>query len=138
MSSDKFYAMFKWLYPGIGIKRWIGLGTFGVILVVIGTGYLSTEKFWVIQSLDALVLISGIIILILGVKRMLRSLIAAFVPSSKGTELVDIIYQRKQLSRGPKIVTVGGGAGLSVLLAGLKDYTSNISAIVTVADDGGS
>jgi len=136
--SDKFYAAFKWLYPGIGIKRWVGLSTFGVMLVVIGTGYLSTEKFWVIQALDAIVLISGIIILILGIKRMLRSLIAAFVPSSKGTELVDLIYQRKQLSRGPKIVTVGGGTGLSVLLSGLKEYTSNISAIVTVADDGGS
>ncbi len=135
---DKFYAMFKWLYPGIGIKRWIGLSALGVILLVIGTGYLSTEKFWVIQALDAIVVISGIIILILGIKRMLRSLIAAFVPSSKGTELVDIIYQRKQLSRGPKIVTVGGGTGLSVLLTGLKEYTSNISAIVTVADDGGS
>ncbi|MFH0763290.1 MAG: YvcK family protein [Candidatus Omnitrophota bacterium] len=136
--SSKFYALFKWLYPGIGIKRWVGLSAFGVILVVVGTGYLSTEKFWIIQALDAIVVISGIIILILGIKRMLRSLITAFIPSSKGTELVDILYQRKQLSRGPKIVTVGGGTGLAVLLSGLKEYTSNISAIVTVADDGGS
>ncbi|MDI6605752.1 MAG: YvcK family protein [Candidatus Omnitrophota bacterium] len=136
--SDKFYAMFKWLYPGIGIKRWVVLGTFGVILVVVGTGYLSTEEFWVIQTLDAIVIISGIIILILGIKRMLRSLIAVFMPSSRETELVDILYQRKQLSRGPKIVTVGGGTGLAVLLSGLKEYSSNISAIVTVADDGGS
>jgi uncharacterized cofD-like protein len=136
--SDKFYAFFKWLYPGIGIKRWVVLGTFGVILVVVGTGYLSTEEFWAIQTLDAIVVISGIIILILGIKRMLRSLIAAFMPSSRETELVDILYQRKQLSRGPKIVTVGGGTGLAVLLSGLKEYTSNISAIVTVADDGGS
>lgn len=136
--SDKFYAMFKWLYPGIGIKRWVALSTFGVILVVVGTGYLSTENFWVLQTLDAIVVISGIIILILGIKRMLRSLITAFIPSSRGTELVDILYQRKQLGRGPKIVTVGGGTGLAVLLSGLKEYTSNISAIVTVADDGGS
>ncbi|MFH0935682.1 MAG: YvcK family protein [Candidatus Omnitrophota bacterium] len=136
--SDKFYALFKWLYPGIGIKRWVVLSTFGVILVVVGTGYLSTEKFWVLQTLDAIAVISGIIILILGIKRMLRSLITAFVPSSRGTELVDILYQRKQLGRGPKIVTVGGGTGLAVLLSGLKEYTSNISAIVTVADDGGS
>ncbi|MBC8436460.1 MAG: YvcK family protein [Candidatus Omnitrophica bacterium] len=130
--------MFKWLYPGIGIKRWVALSTFGVILVVVGTGYLSTENFWVLQTLDAIVVISGIIILILGIKRMLRSLITAFIPSSRGTELVDILYQRKQLGRGPKIVTVGGGTGLAVLLSGLKEYTSNISAIVTVADDGGS
>jgi uncharacterized cofD-like protein len=69
---------------------------------------------------------------------MVRSFVAAFVPSSKDAELVDILYQKKQLGRGPKIVTVGGGTGLSVLLTGLKEYTSNISAIVTVADDGGS
>jgi len=69
---------------------------------------------------------------------MMRSFLTAFMPSSKGTELVDILYQRKQLGRGPKIVTIGGGTGLSVLLTGLKDYTSNITAIVTVADDGGS
>lgn len=41
------------------------------------------------------------------------------------------------LSKGPKIVVIGGGTGLSVLLRGLKKYTSNITAIVTVADDGG-
>ena len=49
-----------------------------------------------------------------------------------------MLYHRKQLGRGPKIVAVGGGTGLSVLLSGLKEYTSNITAIVTVADDGGS
>jgi len=61
-----------------------------------------------------------------------------FIPSSRDTELVDILYQKKHLSRGPRIVAVGGGTGLSVLLSGLKSYSSNISAIVTVADDGGS
>lgn len=47
------------------------------------------------------------------------------------------IYKERQLSRGPKIVAIGGGTGLSILLRGLKEYTSNITAIVTVADDGG-
>jgi uncharacterized cofD-like protein len=68
----------------------------------------------------------------------MRSFIAAFLPIAKGKELVDILYQRTQLGRGPKIVAVGGGTGLSVLLSGLKEYSSNITAIVTVADDGGS
>jgi uncharacterized cofD-like protein len=88
--------------------------------------------------LDAIVVFSGIIILILGIKRLMRSFIAAFMPSSKGSELVDILYQKKHLGRGPKLVAIGGGTGLSVLLTGLKEYTSNITAIVTVADDGGS
>jgi len=128
----------KWFYPGIGIKRWVGLSALGVILLILGTANLRSEEFWLIQILDALVVISGIIILILGVKRLMRSFIAIFVPSSRGTELIDILYQKKHLSRGARIVTVGGGTGLSVLLSGLKNYTSNISAVVTVADNGGS
>jgi uncharacterized cofD-like protein len=136
--NSKFKEMFKWLHPGIGIKRWIGLSAFGVILVVLSSSHLRIEEYWVIQVLDAVVLISGIILLILGIKHLMRSFITAFVPSSKGEELVDILYQRKQLGRGPKIVAIGGGTGLSVLLSGLKEYTSNITAIVTVADDGGS
>ena len=128
----------KWFYPGIGIKRWVGLSAFGVILLILGTANLRSEEFWLIQILDALIVVSGIIILILGIKRLMRSFITIFVPSSRGTELIDILYQKKQLSRGARIVTVGGGTGLSVLLSGLKNYTSNISAVVTVADNGGS
>ena len=131
-------VILKWFYPGIGIKRWVGLSAFGVVLLIIGTANLRAEQFWLIQLLDALVVISGIIILILGIKRMMRSFITAFAPSSRGTELVDHLYQKKHVSRGPRIVAVGGGTGLSVLLSGLKSYSSNISAIVTVADDGGS
>lgn len=138
MIEYKIKGIFKWLYPGIGIKRWIGLSTFGVLLVIIGTGYLRTEEYWAMQILDAIIVISGIIILILGIKRMMRSFIAAFMPASRDRELVDILYKKKQLSRGPRIVTIGGGTGLSVLLTGVKEYTSNISAIVTVADNGGS
>lgn len=135
---NKCKGVFKWLYPGIGIKRWIGLGAFGFLLVVIGSGHLRDEEFWIIKVLDVLIIVSGIIILILGVKRIIRSFVIAFIPSSKGTELVDILYHKSQLGRGPRIVVVGGGTGLSVLLTGLKEYTSNITAIVTVADDGGS
>ncbi len=138
MMQKKIQEIFKWLYPGIGIKRWIGLATLGVVLVVIGSSSLQADEFSVIKALDLITIISGIIILILSIKNMMRSFLTAFMPSSKGTELVDILYQRKQLGRGPKIVTIGGGTGLSVLLTGLKDYTSNITAIVTVADDGGS
>ncbi|MCK9432109.1 MAG: YvcK family protein [Candidatus Omnitrophica bacterium] len=128
----------KWFYPGIGIKRWVGLSAFGVILLLLGTADLRSEEFWLIQFLDAVIVTSGIIILILGVKRLMRSFINLLVPASRGTELIDILYQKKQLSRGPRIVTIGGGTGLSVLLSGLKNHTSNISAVVTVADNGGS
>jgi uncharacterized cofD-like protein len=134
----KARVVLKWFYPGIGIKRWISLSAFGVILIIIGSLRLRTEELWIVQALNAIVLISGIIILILGIKRMMRFFIREFGPSEKNVQLVDILYQKRQLARGPKVVTVGGGTGLSVILSGLKEYTYNITAIVTVADDGGS
>jgi len=134
----KVKGVFKWLSPGIGVKRWLALSFFGVILLVLGTGHLRGENFWFIQLLDAIVTLSGIIILILGIKRIMRSFMGAFAPAAGGSELLDLLYLKNQLSRGPRIVTIGGGTGLAVLLSGLKEYTSNISAVVTVADDGGS
>ncbi|MCX5702261.1 MAG: YvcK family protein [Candidatus Omnitrophica bacterium] len=134
----KARIVLKWFYPGIGIKRWISLSAFGVILIIIGSLGLRTEELRIVQALNAIVLISGIIILILGIKRLMRFFIREFGPSEKNVQLVDILYQKRQLARGPKVVTVGGGTGLSVILSGLKEYTYNITAIVTVADDGGS
>lgn len=128
----------KWLYPGIGIKRWMGLSAFGALLLIIGSSGLQSKAFFVIRLLDWCILLLGIIILIMGIKRLTQAFIAAVIPAARENELVDILYQRKQLARGPKIVAVGGGTGLSTLLTGLKEYTSNITAIVTVADDGGS
>lgn len=134
----RFKGLFKWLYPGIGIKRWIVMTIFGVVLIVVSSAYLRSEEYASLEILDTIILISGILVLTLSIKRIIRSFIAALVPSSKGTELIDILYHSKQLDRGPKIVALGGGTGLSMLLSGLKEYSSNITAIVTVADDGGS
>ncbi|MBM3246890.1 MAG: YvcK family protein [Candidatus Omnitrophica bacterium] len=134
----KIKDKFKWLYPGIGVKRWIGLSAFGVILLIIGSSHLRSEEYWIIQTLDTIMVISGIILLILGIKRLTRYFIGEFIPSAQGDELAGILYQKKQLGRGPKVVVIGGGHGLSVVLHGIKNYTSNINAIVTVADSGGS
>jgi uncharacterized cofD-like protein len=129
---------FMWFYPGIGIKRWIGLSAFGVALLIVGSGSLASGELFIIKVLDSVILVSGLVILVLGIKRLFSSLINAFLPATKQNDLVDILYHRKQLSRGPKIVAVGGGTGLAMLLSGLKEYSSNITAVVTVADDGGS
>ncbi|MFH2144734.1 MAG: gluconeogenesis factor YvcK family protein [Candidatus Omnitrophota bacterium] len=129
----------KWLYPGMRIKRWILLCALGIFFVVSGTIEAFGEfgrRYSLIPGL--LVLVIGIILLILGIKKMVKSLITIFMPIHKEKELVDIVYRKRQLSRGPKIVVIGGGTGLSVLLQGLKAYTSNLTAIVTVSDDGGS
>jgi len=135
---SKINTLLKWFYPGIGLKRWIGLSVFGVVILVFAAGRLRSDEFLGFQILDAVILFSGIIILILGVKRIMKSFISSFMPSSRDSEFFDIIYHNRQLNRGPKVAVVGGGTGLSVLLTGLKQFTSNISAIVTVADDGGS
>jgi uncharacterized cofD-like protein len=129
--------MFKWLYPGMRVKRWILLSAFGVLLVVFGSARFEPEPLMIVKVLYGIVVASGVILLVLGIKRMLRSFLMIFLPH-RDTAFIDLMYKKRQLERGPRIVTVGGGTGLSVILSGLKEYTSNITAIVTVADSGGS
>ena len=134
---NKFLVMFKWLYPGMRVKRWILLSAFGVLLVVFGSARFEPEPLMIVKVLYGIVVASGVILLVLGIKRMLRSFLMIFLPH-RDTAFIDLMYKKRQLERGPRIVTVGGGTGLSVILSGLKEYTSNITAIVTVADSGGS
>lgn len=133
----RFNWLFKWLSPGLGIKRWILFSGFGLFLIIWGVARFNSEEILLFKFLDLIVFIVGIIIIILGINRLIHSFIKLFLPTSeKG--LTEIMLQKRQLIRGPRIVAVGGGTGLSVILEGLKQYTSNISAIVTVADSGGS
>ncbi|UCD54826.1 MAG: YvcK family protein [Candidatus Omnitrophota bacterium] len=126
----------KWLYPGMFIKRWIFLTTLGIILVAMGFTMVISEKTPQNKTFAAVIIILGGLIVITGVSRIINSFVTVFLPERK--ELVDRIYQKRILEKGPRIVTIGGGTGLSTLLHGLKEYTSNITAIVTVGDDGGS
>ena len=139
---ERARRLVKWLYPGIGIKRWITVSVFGVALLIVGIirGFiLDKESILLLKLLDIILVFSGAFLLISGINRALRSFIIFFFPEmGKRKEFADIIYRRRQLERGPNIITIGGGTGLSVLLEGLREYTSNISAVVTVADDGGS
>ncbi len=84
-----------------------------------------------------IIIILGIVTVVTGIKRIIKSFITVFLPEREG-ELVDRVYLKRVLERGPRIAVIGGGTGLSTMLHGLKEYTSNITAIVTVADDGGS
>jgi uncharacterized cofD-like protein len=77
-------------------------------------------------------------IILLAIWKLNSSLLSAFVRPGRDESLVNILYNYRYLNRGPKIVAVGGGTGLSALLRGLKEYTGNLTAVVTVADDGGS
>jgi uncharacterized cofD-like protein len=79
----------------------------------------------------------GLVLIFWGQTRTVSSITEVFKPEGD-KELIDVLMAHRRLNRGPKIVVVGGGTGLSTLLRGLKVYSANITAIVTVADDGGS
>ncbi len=135
---------FKWLYPGLGIKRWITLCLLGIGLVtavaLVAVKTISQTSV-LLASLSMAILIFGIFLIYSAVKNMVRIFIRALMPAHRDGHLVDIVYQRRQnesLSRGPRVVALGGGTGLSALLSGIKLFTSNITAIVTVTDTGGS
>ena len=134
---------FKWLYPGIGIKRWVFLAAFGLsltIIVALSAIQTISRHNTLLASFALAALIFGIFLVYTAFKNILRTLVRALMPPSQN-DLASIVYEsrrRNTLSRGPRIVAVGGGTGLSMLLAGLKLYSSNVTAIVTVTDTGGS
>ncbi len=80
----------------------------------------------------------GIGLLLYSYVKLTQSVLGPFLPGNSTSSLVDVIHAFRLKGRGPRIVAIGGGTGLSSLLRGLKTYTSNLSVIVTVADDGGS
>ena len=128
---------FKWLYPGMRVKRWTFLTVFGVIMVSMGFVMVISEQTSRSKTFAAGIVIIGILAIVTGIKRIIKSFVTILLPQRE-EELVDKVYNKLILEKGPKIVVIGGGTGLSTLLHGLKEYTNNITAIVTVADDGGS
>lgn len=93
-------------------------------------------QFLVQPARPLVVLAVGLAIFLYGSWRLVRALIEPF--PVRNEPLVELIYQKRSLARGPRIAAIGGGTGLSTLLRGLKESSSNITAVVTVADDGGS
>lgn len=128
---------FKWLYPGIKIKRWVMMCVLGMIMLCVGSIDLIHPDYLSVRLIGGFTLFLGIIVIFVGLERTVKSFLSVFLPKEE-EKVLDLIYQKRQLAQGPKIVVIGGGTGLSTLLFGLKEHTSNITAIVTVADDGGS
>lgn len=142
----------RWFYPGLGVKRWLFIAVFGAILVVNGlTRYLTSEGIVipVNERIDGIVadffsptllapvfLIVGMIMVVIGIREWTQAIVAAMLPHGR-EPIVDALFEKRK-RHGYKVVVVGGGTGLSTLLRGLKRHTSNITAVVTVADDGGS
>jgi len=143
----------RWLTIGLGVKRWLVLLLAGITLLGLGLAYLLIDIYrdaplpgvfyyltlqFIPRLLRALLVGGlGIGLVALAVIKLSQSLLAPFMRAGN-IPIAEAVYQYRQRGRGPKIVAIGGGTGLSTLLRGLKTYTSNITAIVTVADDGGS
>jgi uncharacterized cofD-like protein len=140
----------KLLTPGIGIKRWLLLLTCGIALLILGFSVLF-RQFYPLQSVfyyatlqfipralrAGLFGLAGAVAIVLALVGLNKALLEPFGGTTT-ERVVNTVYQYRQRERGPKVVAIGGGHGLSTLLRGLKRYTSNVTAIVTVADDGGS
>jgi uncharacterized cofD-like protein len=142
----------RWLYPGMHLKRWLVLLFAGITILGLGTAILLIDFYrslpddsfiFVITGagLDrpiraGLVAAAGVLLTIVGVWGLMRSVVSPFI--ARGDSVLEVLYTKRYLARGPRIVAIGGGTGLSTLLRGLKGYSANITAIVAVADDGGS
>jgi uncharacterized cofD-like protein len=148
----------RWLTPGIGIKRWMLLVFVGLLFLALAFAYalrqatrdlepgsLSQQLFDLLTlsflpPVARVVVVAGIGFgcVAIGSVMVIRAFMDPFRSGGGRQPLVEVIYQKRFLSRGPRIVAIGGGTGLSTLLRGLKEHTSNLTAVVTVADDGGS
>ena len=154
MLSLRNRQLLTWLRPGMHVKRWLALLMLGVAIMGLGISYLLREAYLTytfpgiayyltLQFIPRY--LRGILfmalsswLLLTAVWKLNRSMLAPFLEHGGGSGIADRIYNHHTRQRGPRIVAIGGGTGLSVLLRGLKGYSSNLTAVVTVADDGGS
>ena len=145
----------RWLIPGLGVKRWLVLVLLGITLFGIGLAILILDVYRTAPDTWWLPIIStaslrflprllralifgglGALLILRGMWGLNNSLIAPFL--KPGKRVVDALAGHRRRERGARIVAIGGGHGLATLLRGLKEYTNNLTAIVTVSDDGGS
>lgn len=149
-------SAFRWLHPGLGLKRWLAPLLIGIILLGLGISLFFRDLYgptdyppllnvlrlqewarWLPASFFGLI---GAGLVIYSIFQVNRTILGAFLPDEATAAYVaeQVHRHRRRQRQGPKVVVIGGGTGLSVLLRGLKHHTENITAIVTVADDGGS
>jgi len=141
-----------WLMPGLSFKRWLTIALFGILFLFLGVAlilnlqpvtmaidFLKTVAKVFPSHISGPVLIAvGAILFYMGLRRAFGSVKQAISYEGNSRDLLQALYRQNKLIHGPRVVAIGGGTGLSTLLRGLKHYTSNITAVVTVGDDGGS
>jgi len=143
----------RWFTPGLHVKRWLGLLILGMVIISLGIGYLLRDFYqygtfprfvgpltlqFIPRGYRAVLFgLIGFGLIGYALYKLTQSVLGPFLPG-RDRALSEIIYNFRFLQKGPRVVALGGGTGLSTLLRGLKKYTGNLTAIVTVADDGGS
>ncbi|MBC8101242.1 MAG: YvcK family protein [Cytophagales bacterium] len=150
----------KWLTPGLRVKRWLLLIPIGLTPVLLGVIILmQLQAMNLFDWLDALakntfrlkldlpqvfvplgsgLILLGLCIMFASAVGVVRNIVSVVSPEQELYDLPDVIQKKRSLSQGPRIVVIGGGTGLSTLLRGLKRHTANLTAVVTMTDDGGS
>ncbi len=154
--SQGLRRFIRWFVPGLGVKRWVLLALAGMTVLGMGLALFLHETYVIEYPNDTLLAVLNILALrflpdwlriliigglglgmtVFGIWELNRALMRPYM--RPGSHVVDKLTEFHRLERGPRIVTIGGGHGLSTLLRGLKEYTHNLTAVVTVADDGGS
>lgn len=140
-----------WLIPGLQVKRWFALIFVGAVLMTVGILILfDLQPIWnTMQFIQKIatristewlafgIVMIGAAIFFKGWQKTNLSILD--IEDDRNNDvLLENLYKRRKLNRGPRIVAVGGGTGLSMLLSGAKNITNNLTAIVSVGDDGGS
>jgi uncharacterized cofD-like protein len=146
----------KWLTLGLGVKRWALFTLLGLVLAAFGaalsmayiaidlslfiTEWLSAKTHTLFDTitLGIVLLALGVLLVIIGWRGTLKAVERAYSSTGEKGDFLETALRRRKLEYGERLVALGGGTGLSTMLRGLKEYTSNITAIVTMADDGGS
>ncbi len=148
-------SLLRWFVPGLGVKRWFLILLVGITLIGVGLGlflldiYRDAPNTWWLPAITFISLqfltrpvrviifaTLGLVLIVLGIWGLNRTLLEPFL--QPGHRLVDQVSDFRRRERGPRVVVIGGGHGIATVLRGLKEYTNNQTAIVSVADDGGS
>lgn len=126
------------LTPGLYLKRWLIMTVLGSGMVLWGIHRIRDEmgKNQIKYNFQFLLIGFGLLFILFGLYKLVSSILK-YSGFTRRAFLMNLVDQ-KFLARGPKIVAIGGGTGLATLLSGLKQYSSNITACVTVSDEGGS
>src|SRR6056297_1206235 len=146
----------KWFFPGLGVKRWFLVIIFAFILISLGitplfgfdlsvyvannllamlNNLFGTKAVIVLKLAAVIMILSGISLTYYSLLKIRAEFNTHITPDD---EILDLLYEKRKSNKGPEIVAFGGGTGLSNLLRGLKKHSDNLTAVVTVADDGGS